>query len=154
MPHSNPSSQCLIINDNIVITGYIWTKVHSWKVQTFSYLHYHLSSFLWPAAQAFSSDARMFLLAKATYVESSEYLYSPQSFSVIKSKMAASRKRTWIRFRPPKIRLHCSPYLSKWRIACTCMIRVKKHQLNFPFRLHLIGTQGARLITLFVNLVR
>lgn len=144
MPHSNPSSQCIVINDNIVITGYIWTKVHSWKIQTFSYLHYHLSSFLWPAVQA----------AKATYVESSEYLYSPQSFSVIKTKMAASRKRTWIRFRPSKIHLHCSPYLSKWRITCTCMIRVKKHQLNFPFRLHLIGTQGARLITLFVNLVR
>ena len=33
------------------------------------------------------------------------YFYSPQSSTVIKSKMAATTTRT--RFRPPKIRLHC-----------------------------------------------
>ena len=36
------------------------------------------------------------------------YFYSPQSSTVIKSKMAATTiLRTRIRFRPPKIRLHC-----------------------------------------------
>ena len=36
------------------------------------------------------------------------YLYSPQSSTVIKSKMAATTiLRTRTRFRPPKIRLHC-----------------------------------------------
>ena len=36
------------------------------------------------------------------------YCYSPQSFTVIKSKMAATTTlRTRTRFRPPKIRLHC-----------------------------------------------
>ena len=36
------------------------------------------------------------------------YFYSPQSSTVIKSKMAATTiLRTQTRFRPPKIRLHC-----------------------------------------------
>ena len=36
------------------------------------------------------------------------YLHSPQSSTVIKSKMAATTiLRTRTRFRPPKIRLHC-----------------------------------------------
>ena len=36
------------------------------------------------------------------------YFYSPQSSTVIKSKMAATTiLRTRTRFRPPKIRLHC-----------------------------------------------
>ena len=36
------------------------------------------------------------------------YLYSPQSSTVIKSKIAATTiLRTRTRFRPPKIRLHC-----------------------------------------------
>ena len=36
------------------------------------------------------------------------YFYSPQSSTVIKSKMAATTiSRTRTRFRPPKIRLHC-----------------------------------------------
>ena len=36
------------------------------------------------------------------------YFYSPQSFIVIKSKMAAATTLpTRTRFRPPKIRLHC-----------------------------------------------
>ena len=35
------------------------------------------------------------------------YFYSPQSSTVIKSKMAATTVRTRTRFRPPKIRLHC-----------------------------------------------
>ena len=36
------------------------------------------------------------------------YFYSPRSSTVIKSKMAATAiLRTWTRFRPPKIRLHC-----------------------------------------------
>ena len=36
------------------------------------------------------------------------YFYSPQSSTVIKSKMAATTTlRTRTRFRPPKIRLHC-----------------------------------------------
>ena len=37
-------------------------------------------------------------------------LYSPQSSSVIKSKMAATTIRTWTSFRPPKIRLLCSSW--------------------------------------------
>ena len=45
----------------------------------------------------------MFLLAKAP----GYYFYSPQSSSVIKSKMAAITIRTWTSFRPPKIRLDC-----------------------------------------------
>ena len=35
------------------------------------------------------------------------YFYSPQSSTVIKSKMAATTMRTQTRFRPAKIRLHC-----------------------------------------------
>ena len=35
------------------------------------------------------------------------YFYSPQSFTVIKSKMAAITIQTWTRFRLPKIRLRC-----------------------------------------------
>ena len=42
------------------------------------------------------------------------YFYSPQSSTVIKSKMAATTiSRTRTRFRPPKIRLHCT--LLSWR---------------------------------------
>ena len=44
-----------------------------------------------------------FFLAKAP----GYYFYSPQSSSVIKSKMAAITIRTWTSFRPPKIRLDC-----------------------------------------------
>ena len=41
-------------------------------------------------------------------VRKSYYFYSPQSSSVIKSKMAATTTlRTRTRFHPPKIRLHC-----------------------------------------------
>ena len=39
------------------------------------------------------------------------YFYSPQSSSVIKSKMAATTIRTWTSFRPPKIRLHCRLFI-------------------------------------------
>ena len=40
------------------------------------------------------------------------YFYSPQSSTVIKSKMAATTiLRTRTRFRPPKIRLHCRLFL-------------------------------------------
>ena len=35
------------------------------------------------------------------------YFYSPQSSTVIKSKMAATTIRARTMFRPPKIRLHC-----------------------------------------------
>ena len=35
------------------------------------------------------------------------YFYSPQSSSVIKSKMVATTIQTWTRFGPPKIRLYC-----------------------------------------------
>ena len=35
------------------------------------------------------------------------YFYSPQSSTVIKSKMAATYEHEQLRFRPPKIRLHC-----------------------------------------------
>ena len=38
--------------------------------------------------------------------------YSPQSSSVIKSKMAATTIRKWTSFRPPKICLHCRLELS------------------------------------------
>ena len=39
------------------------------------------------------------------------YFSSPQSSSVIKSKMAATTIRTWTSFRPPKIRLHCRLFI-------------------------------------------
>ena len=49
------------------------------------------------------------------------YFYSPQSSTVIKSKMAATTiLRTRTRFRPPKIRLHCrlhgDLYSDLWKI--------------------------------------
>ena len=52
------------------------------------------------------------------------YFYSPQSSTVIKSKMAATTiLRTRTRFRPPKIRLHCRLQLS--RPSCKCCVTQK-----------------------------
>ena len=51
------------------------------------------------------------------------YFYSPQSSTVIKSKMAATTiLRTRTRFRPPKIRLHC-------RLHVTCFVFVVSSRL-------------------------
>ena len=41
------------------------------------------------------------------------YFNTPQSSTVIKSKMAATTIRTRTKFRPPKIRLHCTLKLLK-----------------------------------------
>ena len=52
------------------------------------------------------------------------YFYSPQSSTVIKSKMATTTiLRTRTRFRPPKIRLHCRLQLS--RPSCKCCVTQK-----------------------------
>ena len=48
------------------------------------------------------------------------YTYPPQSSTVIKSKMGATTIRTRRRFRPPKIRLHCT-------------LQDTKNDIFFPF---------------------
>ena len=54
-----------------------------------------------------SSPSPLSFFRPRTYREG-YYFYSPQSSTVIKSKMAATKIfRTRTRFRPPKIRLHC-----------------------------------------------
>ena len=56
------------------------------------------------------------------------YFYSPQSSTVIKSKMAATTiLRTRTRFRPPKIRLHCRLVLNPicQQVLCRPDRRVK-----------------------------
>ena len=59
----------------------------------------------WPAVQTFSLSAQF---ARENANRKGYYFYSPQSSTVIKSKMAATTTlRTGTRFRPPKIRLHC-----------------------------------------------
>ena len=52
------------------------------------------------------------------------YFYSPQSYTVIKSKMAATTiLRTRTRFRPPKIRLQC-------RLIRTFLAQIGKNAKN------------------------
>ena len=54
------------------------------------------------------------------------YFYSPQSSTVIKSKMVATTiLRTRTRFRPPKIRLHCRLYFL--RLITLCGLCVSGH---------------------------
>ena len=57
-------------------------------------------------------EGRGLLFRPRTYPKG-YYFYSPQSSSVIKSKMAATTIRTWTSFRQPKIRLHCRLLLKR-----------------------------------------
>ena len=68
-----------------------------------------------PAVQAFSLSAQFaresamlkLLEERKKWGDPKGYYFTPQSSTVIKSKMAATTIRTRTRFRPPKIRLHC-----------------------------------------------
>ena len=60
------------------------------------------------------------------------YFYSPQSSTVIKSKMAATTiLRTQTRFRPPKIRLHCR-LRPGWRYHARKMAGNAQELKTFP----------------------
>ena len=60
----------------------------------------------WYRPGVFFSPLSLSFFRPSTYPKG-YYFYSPQSSSVIKSKMAATTIRTWTSFCPPKIRLHC-----------------------------------------------
>ena len=82
------------------ITGScIFTTVKTESSYLFKIFHFYLAC----SAGVFSR----FGPANGFAQESAMLLFSPQSSSVIKSKMAATTIQTWTSFRPPKIRLHC-----------------------------------------------
>ena len=70
-----------------------------------------------------------------------QYFHSPQSSTVIKSKMVATTIRTRTRFRPPKIRLHCRlhPMLSLFssnRISLSLSFSPwQNHPTSHPFHI-------------------
>ena len=102
LPRSNCSRKLITVEwSSKVWRGTFWPKTsHSTPVGSLKGFH--------PCPRVacsagVSKGEWMFLLAKAP----GYYFYSPQSSSVIKSKMAAITIRTWTSFRPPKIRLDC-----------------------------------------------
>ena len=62
------------------------------------------------------------------------YFYSPQSSTVIKSKMAATTiLRTWTGFHPPKIRLHCRLCFSQTNVQIPEILgKVHLNRWSFP----------------------
>ena len=61
------------------------------------------------------------------------YFNSPQSSTVIKSKMAATTiLRTRTRFRPPKIRLHCRLLIPGPNIEIDRQSKSRRHDHSFP----------------------
>ena len=86
------------------------------------------------------SPSPLFFFRPRTY-RKGYYFYSPQSSTVIKSKMATTIiLRTRTRFRPPKIRLHCRLFVFSRSMNIACRSAQNTAHIKRFWRLHIDKT--------------